>query len=92
MGKDAAFEKRIELVFHKLGQARRAPGFDLGEERFEMFLHHAIQGRFLRPPPLVADRVCRCGAQRWFALQSHPGGNARTPGPWHRDTLRYYRS
>ncbi|MDP2242268.1 MAG: hypothetical protein Q8K18_19185 [Burkholderiales bacterium] len=64
VGKDPAFEKRVELVFDKLRQARRTPGFDFGEERFEMFLHHAIQRRFLRPPPLVADRVCRRGAQR----------------------------
>ena len=64
MRKNSAFEKRIELVFDKLGQARRTPGFHFGEERFEMFLHHEIQRRFLRPPPLVADRVCRRGAQR----------------------------
>ena len=64
MGKDAAFEKRIELVFDKLRQARHAPGFDFGEERLEVSLHQAIQGRFLRPPPLVVDWACRGGAQR----------------------------
>ena len=37
--KDAAFEKRVELVFDKLRQTRHALGFDLGEERFEMSLH-----------------------------------------------------
>ena len=59
------FEKCLELVFDKLRQARRTPGFDFGEERFEILLHHAIQRRFLRPPPLVVDRACRRGAQRW---------------------------
>ena len=29
-----------------------------------MVLHQAIQDRFLRPPPLVADRVCCRSAQR----------------------------
>ena len=62
--KNCAFEKRVELVFDKLWQVRHAPGFDFGEERFEILLHQAIQGRFLRPPPLVMDRVCRRGAQR----------------------------
>ena len=85
MRKNPAFEKRIKFVFDKLRQARRTPGFDFGEERFEILLHHAIQGCFLRPPPPVADRVCRRGAQRSFALQSHPGGNARTTVPRHRD-------
>ena len=59
VGKDAAFEKRVELVFDKLRQARCTPDFGFGEEGFEMVLHQAIQDRFLRPPPLVADRVCR---------------------------------
>ena len=64
--KDAAFEKCFEFVFDKLRQARRAAGFDLGEKRFEMFLHQAIQRRFFGTPPLVVDRACRCGApQRW---------------------------
>jgi hypothetical protein len=65
MGKDAAFEKGIELVFDKLGQGRGTPGFDFGEERFEMSLHQVKQGRFLWPPPLVVDWACRRGAQRW---------------------------
>jgi hypothetical protein len=34
-----------------------APGFDFGEERLEILLHQAIQGRFLRLPPLLMDRV-----------------------------------
>ena len=62
--KNSAFEKRIKFVFDKLRQARRTPGLDLGEERFEMFLHHAIQRRLLRPPPLVVERIRRRGAQR----------------------------
>jgi hypothetical protein len=85
MGEHAAFQESIELVFDKLGQARCAPGFDFGEERFEMFPHQATQDRFLWPPPVVVGRVCRRGAQRWFALQSHPGGNARTTVARHRD-------
>ena len=62
MGKDAAFQESIELVLDKLWQARCAPGFDLREKRFEVFPHQAIQDRFLWPPPLVVDRVCRRGA------------------------------
>jgi hypothetical protein len=64
MRTDAAFEKLIKFVFDKLRQARRTLGFDLGEKRFEILLHHAIQRRFLRPPSLVVDRACRHGAQR----------------------------
>ncbi len=85
VGKDSAFEKRVELVFDKLRQAPRTPGFDFGEERFEMFLRHAIQRRFLWLPPRIVDRVCSRCAQRRFALQAHPGGNARTTGPRHRN-------
>jgi hypothetical protein len=64
MRKNAAFEKRVELVSYKLRQARRTLGLDLGEERFEILLHHAIQRRFLRPPPLVVDWLCWRGTQR----------------------------
>ena len=61
---DAAFEKSLELVCDKLQQARVGPDFDLGEEGLEMFPHQAVQGRLLRPPPLVMDRVRRGGATR----------------------------
>ena len=75
MGKDAAFDKSIELVFDKLGQARRAPGFDMGEECFEMFAHQAIQGRFLRArlvscPDDITDRNAEP------ELRSNPRGDA----------------
>ena len=73
---NAAFEKGLELVFDKRGQPRAGLGFDLSEERLEMFPHQAMQDRLLRPPPLVMDRVRRLGAQHGFALQSHPEANA----------------
>ncbi|MCC6608911.1 MAG: hypothetical protein IT515_04445 [Burkholderiales bacterium] len=76
MRQNATFEKGPELVFDKLRQARAGPNFDLSEERLEMFPHQAMQGRLLRPPPLVPDRVRRRGAQHGFALQSQPEENA----------------
>ena len=66
MRQNAAFEKGLELVFDKLGQARGTPGtpgFDFGEERREMFPHQAMQDRLLQPPAFVMDRVRRRGAQ-----------------------------
>jgi hypothetical protein len=44
-----------------------------------------MQDRFLRPPPLVLDRVRRRGAQHGFAFQSHADENARTTIARHRD-------
>ena len=82
---NAALEKGLELVPDERGQARAGPGLDLGEEGLQMLPHQPMQERLLGPPPLVADRVRRCGAQRWFALQSHPDANARTTTAGHRD-------
>ena len=53
MCQDAAFEIGLELVFAKLRQARTGFRFDLGEEGLELFLHHLVERRFLRTPPLV---------------------------------------
>ena len=50
-----AFEKGLELVFDKLRQACAGLGFDLGEEGLQLFLHHLIERRFLRAPPLVVN-------------------------------------
>jgi len=48
------------------GKPATPPGFDLGEERLEMFLHQAIQRCFFWTPPLVVDWACRRGApERW---------------------------
>jgi hypothetical protein len=49
-----------------------------------MFPHQSMQGRFLRRPPLVVDRVRRRRAQHGFALESHPDANARTTIARHR--------
>ncbi|MCZ7563798.1 MAG: hypothetical protein M5U08_08290 [Burkholderiales bacterium] len=70
---NAAFEKGLELVLDEPGHARAGPGFDLREERLEVFAHQAVQDRLLRAPPLVVDRVRRRGAQQGLAFQSHPG-------------------
>ncbi|MBL8383042.1 MAG: hypothetical protein JNM90_08220 [Burkholderiales bacterium] len=72
MRQDAAFEKGLELVSDKLGQARARPGFDLGEEPIEMSPHQAMQDRLFGSPPLVLDRVRPRGARHGFALQFHP--------------------
>ena len=53
MGQDAAIEIGLELVFDKRRQAHTGFRLDLGEEGLELFLHHLIEGRFLRAPPLV---------------------------------------
>jgi len=53
VGQDAAFEKGLELVFDKRRQARTGFCFNLGEEGLKLFLHHLIERRFLRAPPLV---------------------------------------
>ena len=55
---------------------RRAPGFDMGEECFEMFAHQAIQGRFLRArlesrPDDSTDRNAEP------ELRSNPRGDAK---------------
>lgn len=52
-GQYPAFEKGLELVFDKLRQARTGYSFNLGEEGLELFLHHLIERRFLRTPPLA---------------------------------------
>ena len=78
MRQDAAFEKGVELVLDKPRQACAGLGLDLGEEGLKIFPHQAMQDRLFRPPPLVVDRVRRCGAQHGFALQSHTDANART--------------
>ena len=59
MREDAAFEKVIELVFDKLGQARTGFRFNLSQEGLEMFLHQPVQCRLLRAPSLVVERVAR---------------------------------
>jgi hypothetical protein len=72
MRQDAAFEKGLELVFDELRQARTGSRFDLGEEGLELFLHHLIERRFLRAPPLVGEgsavasrrRLQRCALSR----------------------------
>ena len=50
---DAAFQKRLELVFDKRRQARTGLHLDLGEEGFELFLRDLIERRLFRAPPLV---------------------------------------
>ena len=49
----AAFEKGLELVLDKLRQARTGLCFHLGDEGLQLFLHHLIERRFFRAPPLV---------------------------------------
>ena len=49
----AAFEIGLELVFDKLRQARAGFRFHMGKEGLQLFLHHLIERRFFRAPPLV---------------------------------------
>ena len=58
VGKDAAFEKGVELVFDKVGSARAALSLDLCQEGLEMFLDHLIQRRFFRSPSFVVAMTC----------------------------------
>ena len=39
VGRNAEFEKRLELVFDKLRQARSGSRFDLSEEALKLFLY-----------------------------------------------------
>ncbi len=57
MRDDAALQKRVELVFDKLRQARPCLRFDLGSEALEVFPDHPIQGGFFRAPALVENGV-----------------------------------
>ena len=75
MRQDAAFEKGIELVFDKLRQARTGFRFDLGEEGLQLFLHHLIERRFLRVPPLVG-KGSRVASRRRLQRSAH---DARSP-------------
>jgi len=62
---DAAFEKRVGLLFDKVGQARPGPRLDLGKEALGVFLDQLIQGGFFRARSLVVDGLA-VGA-RWSA-------------------------
>jgi hypothetical protein len=53
MGQDAALQKRVDLVFNKLGQARSCLELDLGKKGLDVFLDHLVQGGLLRAPALV---------------------------------------
>jgi len=46
MGENAAFEKRLELVFDKLGDTRSGVCFDLGEKRLRLVSDYLIERRF----------------------------------------------
>ena len=74
VGKDAAFEKRVELVFDKLRQARGTLGFDFGEERFEMFLHREFDPpRSLSLPESGQSRVAVTGRRNFHQHgENHP--------------------
>lgn len=62
---DAALQIRLELVLDKLRQTRPGVRFDLGKERFQIFLHDPIERRFLRPVPIVGEPCTRLhGLQR----------------------------
>jgi hypothetical protein len=39
MGQDTAFEKGVELIFNKIGQARSGLALDLGKEGLGVFLY-----------------------------------------------------
>jgi len=75
VGQNAAFEKGLELVFDELRQARTGFRFDLGEEGLELFLHHLIESRFIRAPPLVG-KGSRVASRRRLKRSAH---DARLP-------------
>jgi len=65
-----------------------APGDSLAfgntGESLDMIPDQARQGRLLRPPSLVMDRLRWHSSQLGFAIQSNPDGNARTSIAGHR--------
>src|SRR5262249_19660784 len=75
VGRNAAFEKGLELVFDKLRQARTSPRFNLSEEALKLFLHHLMERRFLGAPPLVV-KGSRMSSRRRLKRLTH---DARLP-------------
>jgi len=67
MGKNAAFEKRIELVFDNGGKTHRAAAWIWARNVSRCSCTRRFRDRLLRPPPLAVDLACSRGAQCWFA-------------------------
>ena len=63
MGQYAAFEKRIELFFDKIGQARPGLKLDLGEEGLEVFFNQLVESGVFGAPPFVVDAL---SGRRWL--------------------------
>ena len=60
---NAAFDRGLEPVFHEPRQARAGPGFDLSEERLEMFPHQAMQDRLRKRAAIRPLSRYRCSAR-----------------------------
>ena len=56
MGQNAAFQKRLELIFDKLGQACPSFLFDLGKEGFDVVLDDLVERGLLGPAAFVGNR------------------------------------
>ena len=50
MGQNAAFQKRLELIFDKLGQACPSFLFDLGKEGLDVVLDDLVERGVFRSP------------------------------------------
>ena len=55
VGQYAAFEKRIELLFAKIGQPRPGLKLDLSQKRLKVFLNQLVEDGFFGTPPLVVN-------------------------------------
>jgi len=78
VGEDAALEKGIELVTHKLRQVGASRVLSLPEESGGVLLHQAVQRGLLRSVALVVDRGAVRHPDRRFMLPAD-GLHARPP-------------
>ena len=53
MGQDAALQKRVEFVFHKLGQACSSLELDLGKKCLDVSLDHLVERGLVGAPAFV---------------------------------------
>jgi hypothetical protein len=75
VGKDAAFEEGVELIFDELRQVGACSVFGLRDEGRGVLLNQAVQRGLLGAVPLVVDR----GAIRRPLGLLHRGLHARLP-------------
>ena len=59
MGQYAAFEKRIELLFAKIGQPRPRSQARLEPKGLKVFLNQLVEDGFFGTPPLVVNGFSR---------------------------------